>query len=296
MKPAAIRHGHRQVRGVAGIRARDAGGAFLRRRCVWLAEWCRITFAPHSKWIVNAILAWTVADEAAVRRDVIGPFEEWTFRMPPQEWAKWKADPVRTEVMPPLSAADQRRGFMVYSRHYLECIFPETRPREDGLNPALRIFASPGEYATTNFVVLPLVALRDATVSVSVSGPVPAANIDVRHVRFMRARPNYTVQYRYRVVPDVLEHFDALEIGAEENARFWLTLRIPNEAPAGHYNGKVTFTSSGGIASIPLQLRILPIQLHEDPTKVFGVYYRHPYDQMATAPDERSKEYFRRKA
>jgi hypothetical protein len=131
---------------------------------------------------------------------------------------------------------------------------------------------------------------------VSAIGPVPAKNIDVRHVRFMRARPNYTVQYRYRVVPDVLEHFDSLDLAGGENARFWLTIQVPDNTPAGNYTGSVTFNCSGGTATLPLRLRVLPFQLRDDPGKIFGIYYRHPYDLMANAPDEVSKEYFRHKA
>ncbi len=255
-----------------------------------------ISFAPRSKWIVNAIVAWSGTDAAAVQRDIIEPFEQWSFRLPPQEWAKWKADPERPEPMPSVSAAEAKRGFVVYARHYLECVYPETRPRAEELNPQLRLFASPGEFATTNLVVLPLRPLRDAKVRVSGAGPLTAENIDVRRVRFLRARPNYTVQYRYRVVPDVLERFDSPELPADENARFWLTVHVPETTPAGNYLGTVTFECATYTATVPLQLRVLPIQLREDPEKIFGIYYRHPYDQMAGAPDEVSKGYFRRKA
>ena len=147
-----------------------------------------------------------------------------------------------------------------------------------------------------NFVVLPLADLRDARVTVSDIGPVPAENIDVRHVRFLRARPNYTVRYRYRVVPDVLERFQSLDLTAGENARFWLTVHVPDDAPAGTYPGKVTFECSGGQAELPVTLRILPFSLRDDPGKLFGIYYRHPYDLVASADDDVSRDYFRRRA
>ena len=135
--------------------------------------------------------------------------------------------------MPPVSEADKKRGFVVYSRHYLECVYPHTKPRPEELNPALRLFATPGEFEPMNFVVHPLRDLAAAKVTVSAIGPVPARKIDVRRVRFQRARPNYTVLYRYRVVPDMLEHFDSLDLKAGENARFWLTVRVPDDAPPG---------------------------------------------------------------
>ena len=227
------------------------------------------------------------SDAPRIEKDIIAPLEEWTYNMPPAEWAKWKEDPEpEPGPMPPVSEADKRRGFLVYARHYLECIYRHTRPRPEELNPSLRLFATPGEYEPATFAVHPLVDLTGAKVSVTAIGPVPAANIDVRHVRIQRARPNYTVRYRYRWVPDVLEHFDTLDLKAGENARFWLTIRVPDDAPAGTYSGKVTFECSGGKAELPVTLRILPFKLRDDPQKIFGIYYYHPYDRMAGADDD----------
>ncbi len=256
-----------------------------------------IQFAPRSKWVVNAILAWTNADAPRVQKEIVAPFEEWTFRMPPEQWAKWKKDPEPpTGPAPQWSAMDEKRGFAVWSRHYLECIYPHTNPRAEDLNPELRAFATPGEYEPVNFIVRPLRDLADAKVSVSAIGPVPAKNIEVRRVRYMLARPNYTVLHRYRVVPDVLERFEGGDLEAGENARFWLTLRVPDNAPAGEYAGKITFTCAGGKAVVPVKLRILPFKLRDDPSKIFGIYYHHPLGSVARARDEVTREYFRRKA
>lgn len=261
------------------------------------AEPLAIRFIPRSKWVVNAVLAWAATDAQRVQKDIIAPFEEWTYRMRPDEWAKWKQEPEPPAgELPSVSEVDQKRGFMVYSRHYLECVYPHTRPRPEDLNPSLRLFATPGEYEPANFVVHPLKDLAGAKVTVSDIGPVPARNIDIRHVRFSRARPNYTVRYRYRVVPDMLERFDQLDLEAGNNARVWLTVHVPENAPAGTYGGKVTFECSGGKAELPITLRVLPFRLREDPSKLFGIYYYHPYDQLAGATDDISRDYFRRRA
>lgn len=256
-----------------------------------------VRFSPRSKWVVNAILAWAAPEAGRVEKDIITPLEEWTYRMPPAEWAKWKMEPEpESGPMPPASDAAQKRGFIIHSRPYLECVHPHTNPREEDLNPALRFFATPGEFEPLNFVIHPVRDLTGAKVRVSAIGPVPADAIDIRHVRFSKARPNYTVLYRYRIVPDMLEHFDSLDLKAGENARFWLTARVPDDAPAGIYTGKVTFECSGGKAELPVTLRVLPFKLRDDPDKIFGIYYRHPYDQLAGAEDDVSRAYFRRKA
>ncbi len=256
-----------------------------------------VTFTPRSKWVVNAILAWPVAEADQVHRTVITPFEDATFRAPPAEWAQWQEDPEPpTGPLPPLSATDRQRGFCVYSRPAFECVYPHTHPAPGDLNPQLRVFSPPGEAIATNFVVWPLRDLRDAKITTSAIGPVPAANLEVRRVRFTRARPNYTVRYRYRLVPDFLERFELSDLPAGENARFWLTLHVPANVPPGLYDGRVTFTCAGGEAVVPLQLRVLPITLREDPAKLIGIYYRHPYDLAESAPDDVSRAYFRRKA
>ncbi|MCX7007154.1 MAG: hypothetical protein NTY53_07885, partial [Kiritimatiellaeota bacterium] len=252
-----------------------------------------IRFEPRSKWIVNAVLAWRAEDAAQVEKNIIAPFEEWTFRMPPAEWAKWKLDPEPpTGPLPKLRADDEQRGFAVWSRHYLECVYPHTNPRAEELNPELRAFATPGEFEPVNFIIRPLRDLANAKVSVSTIGPVPAENISVRRVRYMVARPNYTVLHRCRVVPDVLERFEGGNLKADENARFWLTLRVPDDAPAGEYTVAVTFTCM----VVPVKLRVLPFKLRDDPEKIFGIYYHHPLSIAARAPDEVSRAYFYRKA
>ncbi|MBI5693616.1 MAG: hypothetical protein HZC55_26365 [Verrucomicrobia bacterium] len=256
-----------------------------------------LTFTPRSKWVLNAVVAWTAADADRVQREVISPVEEATFRLPPAEWAKWQREPEPAPApLPPVSSGDSARGFLVYARPTMEVIFPHTRPTAADLAPEIRLFSPPGETIAANVVLFPLRDLRGVRVTASAVGPIPAEAIEVRHAKFTRARPNYTVQHRYRVVPDALERFGTVDLPAQENARFWLTVRIPPGTPAGDFRGTVTLACDGGRAVVPLRLRVLPIQLREDPGKLFGIYYRHPLDLAASAPDEVSRAYFRRKA
>lgn len=257
-----------------------------------------ITFSPRSKFIVNAIMAWQEADDARVNREIIAPFEQWTWLLPPAEWAKWQQDPAPPAgEMPPLTEQERQRGCVLYSRPWAECIYPDTKPRPEELNPELRAFATPGEYEPLNFAVHPLRDLADARVTISDIGPIAAKHIDIRHVRYMRARPNYSTNYRWSWVPDVLEHFDKVDLKAGQNERFWLTVHVPEGTPAGLHEGRITFTCAGGLPlTLPVRLRVLPFKLLEDPEKIFGIYYHHPLDRAAAAKDEVSRDYFRRRA
>lgn len=256
-----------------------------------------IKFSPRSKFAVNAIVVWPTTEDAQVISEILEPIKQWTWLLPPDEWAKWKEIQSSPEPSPALSEADEKRGFVAYTRPYVEPIYPHTAPRAEDMNPELLAFATPGEYEPLTLAVYPLQDFGSATVTVSDIGPISAKNIDIRHVRYMRARPNYTVKYQWRWVPDVLEHFDSVPLTKAQSERFWLTVHVPKDTPAGQYSGTVTLACDGKAeVKVPIKFRVLPIELREDPSKIYGIYYHDPLDSAYRAPDDVSKEYYRRRS
>ncbi len=257
-----------------------------------------VSFQPHSKWLASAVLIYDDGEAARVEKEIIKPLEDWTFFLPPAEAEKWTLEPPpETGAMPALSDADRQRGYVIFHRPWPECVYPNMTPRPEETNPELRIFASPGEYEPLTVSVRALRDLEKLMVTVSDLGPIAAADIDVRHVKYMKARPNYTVLHRYRIVPDVLEPFEFTDVPEGETDRFWLTVRVPEDAQPGIYTGSIKLAAmNAGEATVPVKLRVLPIKLQEDPEKIYGIYYRHPIDRMLSASDEVSREYFRRQA
>jgi hypothetical protein len=257
-----------------------------------------VRLVPRSLWALNAVLAWSADDDARVENEILRRFSDepgaWA---PPDEWARWKRDPEPDPgPMPEPSAEDRARGFLVFARPWAGCVFPHESPRPDEIPPRLRTFATPGEFEPFTFTVRPLRPLSGARVTVRGLGPVTPRDIDIRRVRTMPARPNYSTMHRWWIAPDVLERFESADLPADVNARFWITLRVPDDAPAGVHTGTVAFSCSGGAAEIPVTLRILPFPLREDPDRLFGIYYHHPYDRLPGATDEVSRAYFRFRA
>ncbi|MDZ7617137.1 MAG: hypothetical protein U1E05_09045, partial [Patescibacteria group bacterium] len=264
-----------------------------------------IDLAPRTKWVVNGILVSPETEWSRVEREVIDPLEEWTFFLPPEQQEKWKLDPPpEPEPMPELAAEDRERGWILFNRPWSEVVWPNARPRAEEINRPLRVFAAPGEYEPMTLCVHLLSPVERIEVTCSDLGPIPADAVDIRHVRYMRARPNYVGMGLYRIVPDVLEpmwmfhqrdiYDPAAPVGLDSGAthRFWLTVRVPADAKPGLYHGSVTVTDErGNKASVPVSLRVLPIALKSDATKIFGMYYHHPLTKWQRASDEASKEH-----
>lgn len=253
-----------------------------------------VRLTPRSKWAIAGIIAWPPEDGKAAR-ERIDRIEQWA---PTEELAEWKED-VRPPAgpAPAISAADRARGFYIWHRHWATPIYAWTHPTADEINPTLRIFAAPGEYEPITFCVRPLRRIQRADVKVSNLGPVPASAFDIRKVRYMAARPNYSDRSRlYRIVPDVLERWQGGALPADENATFWLTVHVPDGAKAGVYRGTIAFAGDGKVAKLPVQLRLLNVSLKEDPDHTYGIYYDDPIYKVLDAPDEPSRRHWLRKS
>lgn len=282
----------------------------VRLRATVEAGTLSIDLGPRSRWVVSAVLVASEDEWARAEREIVDPLEEWTFFLPPHVQEDWKLDPrPEPEPMPELSQEDRERGWVLFHRPWAEVVWHNTPPRAEEIGREVRIFATPGEYEPVTFCVNLLRDTGDLSVETTDIGPVAAGTIDIRHVRYMRAKPNYVGMGLYRVVPDVLEpmwmfhrrdiYDPAAPVGLEAGTthRFWLTLRVPEEAQPGIYEGTVTVRDdAGGEGRLPVRLRVLPFTLQHDPSKIYGMYYRHPLDNAGRASDEVSKAFYERQA
>ena len=261
-----------------------------------------IDLLPATDWLVASLVIFPAAEEGQVRHDFLDALEQEVYFLPPDVAEKWKETKhVDERPLPELSAADRRRGYAVFARHWSEVIYPNTIPRRSELDPELKTFASLGEYEPVTFTVFPLEDLSGAKVTASDlrSGDsvISGENVDVRCVRYMLVRPNYSTFFSYHVAPDVLEQRDSVDVNQGCNQRFWITVRIPDDATPGVYQGKLTFAPAAGEpADVALKLRVLPIRLQKNPEHVYGMYYRDPLSNVHQGSSPEANEYFRRKA
>jgi hypothetical protein len=261
-----------------------------------------IDFTPKTDWLLAGVVIYPATEEAKVRADFLDALEKEIDFLPPDVAQKWQETKhVDDRPLPALSETDKARGYALFARHYSEVIYPNTVPRQNDLNPELRIFASLGEYEPATFTVFPLKDLPGSKVTASElrsdAGVIPATQIDVRSVRYMFARPNYSTFFSYHIVPDVLEHRDSVDIQQGCNQRFWITVKVPDDAKPGVYRGKLTFTPAAGQpADVKLALRVLPIKLRKNPEHLYGTYYHDPLGSYNEKSPAATNEYFQRKA
>jgi hypothetical protein len=261
-----------------------------------------IEFQPKTDWMVAGMAVYPAAEESRVRGEVLDALEQEIYFLPPDVAAKWKETKhVDDRPLPEFTAADRKRGYALFARHWSEIIYPNTVPRASELNPELQIFASPGEYEPVTFTVCPLADLGASWVKASPlrCGPavIPAANVDVRSVRYMLVRPNYSSFFQYHVAPDVLEHRPNVEIRQGCNQRFWITVHVPESAAAGVYEGQLTFQPAGGSpAQVKLAVRVLPIRLQKNPQHIYGAYYYDPLKSVDPKNTSEANAYFQRRA
>ncbi|NPV45394.1 MAG: hypothetical protein HPY69_00440 [Armatimonadetes bacterium] len=263
----------------------------------------RLTFRPRSLFAVAGLVLYQDADRQRLLGTILNPVRELIDFLPPAEAAKWKqVQPTDATPWPAIPEADRQRGYVIHQRHWAEVVYPDTVPLAAEMNPQLRAFACPGEYEPLNFIVYPFRELAGATVAVSdlrgPQGSIPASAWEIRRVRYMRVRPNYTTIGQFKLAPDPLMPMDPLQpLPGRTNTRYWLTVHVPEPAAPGTYTGTVTFSPRGAAAaSLPVRLRVLPLRLQEDPEKLYGIYYYDPLDEWASAKDEVSKAYFLQKS
>jgi hypothetical protein len=193
-------------------------------------------------------------------------------------------------AVPPTSEREKLRGYLTFTRNYLEPVYPYTTPTRREVTDTLKTFASRGEYEPVTFCLYALWNLKQVSIEVSeLRGPrlstIAAVNIDVRSVRYWPRRvwKNPPVP-QYRMEPWFLEKRSRVDIPAHTTQRFWLTAYVPPDTPAGDYCGKIKIT--GEIlepATLDIKLEVLPITLVE-PARRHGMYY-HMFDKSQPKPN-----------
>ena len=260
-------------------------------------------FTTKNKWLINGMAIVPADAWVKVHAEKLAGFEQDVYMLPKDLLATWKLKPHEEKLpMPSFTKEEQERGLVLYTRSYLSCVWPNTAPLRSEIDADVKAFATWGEYEPLNFVIHPLRDLKGVRVAFSelkskTGQLIQPSSIDVRYVKYMWVRPNYTTVGVYYPAPDVLMPLTAADLTKGENFRVWATVRVCEGTPAGVYVGKASvLCGDKKIHEVGVKLRVLPIVLEKDQSLGYQMYYNHPYRGMNSASDPFSREWFRNQA
>ncbi|MCM8828605.1 MAG: family 16 glycosylhydrolase [Candidatus Omnitrophica bacterium] len=189
--------------------------------------------------------------------------------------------------LPDLTNEEISRGYVFFSRPYIDLIFPNSVPREDEIirNNLIEIYVTKGEFEPLTFAIRGLKDLNDFQIRVSdlVSKQrrkISKDNIRIGIVKTLNKRRLYNIKWsnEYINIPVYVEEKNLINIPKNTNIQIWLTIKIPKDAETGQYFGEISIEpllgSEAGVKStINLKVNVLPIELEQPKGKLYGLYY-----------------------
>jgi hypothetical protein len=157
------------------------------------------------------------------------------------------------------SPAEARRGYVVFTRDYMQDVFYNDTPRPAEIDAPVKGAGFAGEYEPLTVAIYPLQDLGHVTLSISDladRGTIPAGAISIGYVshRLSRVTADGTV---YTIQPRLVMPFHRAEVRNGATRRFWLTICPPADAPPGVYRGQITISpESGQAAVVPVEYRV----------------------------------------
>lgn len=197
--------------------------------------------------------------------------------------ADYKENVYREDRPAPLPTTEESScGFILFSRPITRAIHHASVPTPEERITTLKTFATPGEFEPLTFALYALRDLQDLRVVVtpprSPRQRIPLENLDLRLVtEWPIGHPAYTSnrQKTYRMTPELLEKVTVTDAKAGESRRYWLIIRVPDNARPGLYQGSFQiFDGQNSMAvELPFTLNVLDFKLLSDPNKGYTAYY-----------------------
>jgi hypothetical protein len=159
------------------------------------------------------------------------------------------------------SPAEQTRGFIAFSRDWMRDVHVTDRPLPGERVRDLRGSAFAGELEPVTVSILPLNDLGRVSVTVTdLAGPggaiLPSKAVRVGSVqhRITRVTPDGSV---FTIRPRLIMPRAEADVPAGLTRTFWLTVKVPANAPPGEYQGAVRLKAArGGDLTLPLRFAV----------------------------------------
>lgn len=181
------------------------------------------------------------------------------------------------EVMAGIKAGEDSDP-SVFVTNYLERGYPTTLPKDNKLVDTISLFAALGEYEPATFSIragdkaLQGVQIIIADDLKNEEGSViPKENVDIRVVeRWKRRLTTRKSMYMERY----LQKKASVDIPIHVTQRFWLTVRVPENARSGIYHTKIAIAvGQTPLKTLDLKVEVLPFQLDKPEGMGYFMYF-----------------------
>lgn len=167
--------------------------------------------------------------------------------------------PTGADLQP--SVAEKERGFVVFTRDWMEDVYHNDRPLPGERIERLSAAGFAGEYEPITVSLASLKDLHEVEIVISdLKSPqgatIPAEQIDVGYVqhRITRVTGEGSV---YTIAPRLIIPRKRAPLPAGLTRTFWLTVKVPGDARPGVYRGNVRLHAEhGGEVSLPLEFTV----------------------------------------
>ena len=180
------------------------------------------------------------------------------------------------------SDSDKEYGFIPFTRSYMAMTYYNYRPAAAERNiDALKVFAAQGEYEPVTVGLYPL-ETSDLLVSVSdltcKEGKIASENIEITSLRHMlKAVMEGGIS---EVRPEMLKRGGKTDIKKGVARIIWLTLKVPENTPAGVYEGTLTLKGGKKPCELKITAEVLPFKLLVNPDYSTG-WFGSPTEDAA---------------
>jgi hypothetical protein len=172
--------------------------------------------------------------------------------------------------------ADGRRGYIVFSRDYMQDVYYNDTPRKAEIGQPVTGFGFAGQHEPITVGVCPLMDLGKVSVSISdLTGPgtIPADRVALGYVSYRITRVSSDGAV-YTITPRLVLPRATVAMPKSVTRRFWLTVHPADDTKPGLYHGKITITPERGEPSdVAVEYRVYPGTL--DPIDVPVGPYAH---------------------
>jgi Glycoside hydrolase 123 N-terminal domain len=199
----------------------------------------------------------------------------------------WQEDPfIENSPEPLFSQAESRRGYIIFNRPITDIVYPNSYPKKHERIKNLTGFGCKGEFEPLTFSLYPNRKLKNLKVKVSDlkngNSTIPSLEIAVRLQTYWKIPfPHYVTNrnFKWRLSPELLEDVTVHTSPAKQCQRYWLTVKVPDNAVPGLYKGNVTLWDDGYAKAIkiPVTFQVMSFDLMKDPNKHYSAYY---YDYL----------------